>query len=172
MGRETIQNRQFFSFPREVNEVSARFTAGIVAIVGIVTLLSSQYWLLLFMAYGFLARVGWGPKFSPLAQFAVRVVAKNLPEHAKMSPGPPKRFAQAIGASVTTIAAVSALGFGNTSVAIVLVSMLVVFASMESLAGVCVGCKMFAILMKLHVIPESVCQECADLTKRYPSLAR
>jgi hypothetical protein len=43
---------------------------------------------------------------------------------------------------------------------------MVVFPALESLAGVCVGCIVFGWLMRLGVIPESVCLECADISKR------
>ena len=40
------------------------------------------------------------------------------------------------------------------------------FATLESVFGICVGCKAFAVLMRLGVIPESVCEECSDLSLR------
>ena len=43
---------------------------------------------------------------------------------------------------------------------------LVLFAGLESLLGVCVGCIVFAQLMRLRVIPESVCAECANVSLR------
>ena len=47
-------------------------------------------------------------------------------------PGPPKRFAQAIGLTLTTVAAVSSLVFGAELLATVLVTVLLVFALLES----------------------------------------
>ena len=161
-----------FSFPNPVNEVASRFTAGVVAILGLISLITGFNWIILVMAFGFIARVLSGPSLSPLAMFAVKVFAKFAPFKPKYSPGPPKRFAQGIGAFVTILAAIFSFGFGINIVSQVLISVLVVFASLESGFGLCVGCKMFALLMKLHVIPESVCVECADLTKRYPVLAQ
>ena len=57
---------------------------------------SSAYWLFLPLAYGFIARVLSGPRLSPLARLATAVVAPRLGA-PKPVPGPPKRFAQAIG---------------------------------------------------------------------------
>ena len=48
--------------------------------------------------------------------------------------------------------------------------MLVVFAILESVLGLCVGCKVFALLMRVGVIPQSVCEECNDLTLRWRRL--
>jgi hypothetical protein len=39
--------------------------------------------------------------------------------------------------------------------------MLLVAASLEAFAGFCLGCRIFAGLMRLGVIPQSVCERCA-----------
>jgi hypothetical protein len=39
-------------------------------------------------------------------------------------------------------------------------------ALLEAALGFCVGCKMFSGLMRLGVIPESVCVECSDISAR------
>jgi hypothetical protein len=49
--------------------------------------------------------------------------------------------------------------------------MLVVAASLEAFAGYCLGCKAFALLMRAGVIPESACVECADVSRRAPTIA-
>ena len=94
-----------FSFPNPVNEKAARVVAGVVALTAIVTLATSAYWLLIPLAYGFWARVLTGPTLSPLGRFATRVAAPRLGE-PRYVPGPPKRFAQGMGAAITTTAAV------------------------------------------------------------------
>jgi hypothetical protein len=45
-------------------------------------------------------------------------------------------------------------------------AVMVLFPALESVFGICVGCLLFAGLMRLGVIPEEVCLECADITKR------
>ena len=92
----------FFSFPHPVNEKAARVVAGGVLVLAIVTLATSWYWLLTVIAAGFIARVLTGPKLSPLGRLATGVVAPRLGPPKYVS-GPPKRFAQGIGATVTTI---------------------------------------------------------------------
>jgi hypothetical protein len=44
--------------------------------------------------------------------------------------------------------------------------LLIVAATLESVFGLCLGCKAFALLMRVGVIPESVCLECADISSR------
>ncbi|MGH8996422.1 MAG: DUF4395 family protein, partial [Acidimicrobiales bacterium] len=44
-------------------------------------------------------------------------------------------------------------------------------AFLESVFGLCLGCRSFAFLMRVGVIPERVCPECADLSRRHRQLA-
>jgi hypothetical protein len=150
-------------FPHPVNEKASRVVAGGVAVLAVVTLATGWRWLLVVIALGFLARVLTGPKLSPLGQVATRVVAPRL-GRPKLVPGPPKRFAQAIGLTLTTIAAVAALAFGATTLTTVLLSILLVFALLESVAGFCAGCWLFGRLMALGVIPEATCEACANFS--------
>jgi hypothetical protein len=161
--------KDLFDFPDPVNEVSARVVAGGVVLLCVATLVTRQPWLLLVLAYGFLARVATGPTLSPLGQLATRVITPRLPVAGRLVPGPPKRFAQAIGATLSTGAVIAWLGFGNTTLAWVLVAMILVAASLESFLGFCLGCKLFAGLMKVGVVPESVCEACANLNLPRPT---
>lgn len=155
--------KSLFSFPDPVNEVSARLVAGGVVVMAMTILVSRQWWLLAVLAYGFVARVLTGPTLSPLGQVATRVVTPRLRVAPKPVPGPPKRFAQGIGALLSTSAAVLALGFGFIGAAQVLLAMLVVAATLESVFAICLGCWAFALLMRAGVIPEEVCERCNDI---------
>ncbi len=150
-----------FSFPNPVNEVAARLVAGGVVLMSLATILLDQPWITAVIAYGFIARVATGPKLSPLGLLETKVIVPRLPLEPRPTPGPPKRFAQRIGAALTTAGAVAALGFGATGVADVLLGLLIVAAGLESILGYCLGCTLFAGLMRLGVIPQSVCDRCA-----------
>jgi hypothetical protein len=65
---------------------------------------------------------------------------------------------------------VLAFGFGLDVLAYALIALLVVFALLESVVGLCVGCQIFAFLIRRGVIPETVCAECADLPARWRRL--
>src|SRR5947209_20036397 len=106
------QMRDLFSFPNPVNEKAARVVAGVVLIIVIVTLATAWYWLLIPLAYGFWARVLTGPTLSPLGWTAQNVIAPRLGPKNPV-PGPPKRFAQGMGAAMSTLALVFALILGN-----------------------------------------------------------
>jgi hypothetical protein len=159
-----------FSFPNPVNEKAARVVAGVVALVALLILLTGWHWLLVPLAYGFLARVATGPTLSPLGRLAMDGVAPRLgaPKHV---PGPPKRFAQAIGAACTTLAAVFALAFGWIVAADVLTGVILLFATLESVFAFCAGCTAFAALMRLGLIPAETCEACSNIWARRPEPA-
>ena len=160
-----------FSFPNPVNEVAARSVAAGVLALSVLTIgLSTTIghgWLGLTvpLAYGFVARVLTGPTLSPLGQLATRVVAPRI-GHAKLVAGPPKRFAQAIGATMSLAAAVLHFGFGLDTAAITLVALIAVAATLESVFAFCVGCTVFAGLMRVGLVPEEVCAACANISLR------
>jgi hypothetical protein len=157
---------RWFGFPNPVNETSARLVAAGVVAQGVAYLITRQWWVLLPLAYGFLARVLSGPRFSPLGQFVTRVVTPRLRgvEHRFVA-GPPKRFAQAMGLTFSG-GALLAVAFGVTWLAYVLIAGLVVAATLESVFAICLGCMVFSRLMRWGVIPASVCEECNDLSRR------
>ena len=70
---------ELFRFPNPVNEVSARLVAAGVVVLGVLTIALDQPWIMLVLAYGFVARVLTGPTLSPLGQFVTRVLTPNLP---------------------------------------------------------------------------------------------
>lgn len=152
-----------FSFPNPVNEKAARVVAGGVALLSATILLTGWQWLLVLVALGFLARVVSGPTLSVLGQIATRVIAPRLGP-PKYVPGPPKRFAQGIGLIVSTAAVIAGIGFGITWLANVLVALLLVFATLESVVGFCTGCWLFGRLMQAGLIPEATCQACNNIT--------
>lgn len=161
--------KNFFSFPNPVNDAAARTVALGVVTMALVALATNTAWPLIPLTYGFAARVAAGPKISPLGQFAVRVAAPRLPKWHKPVPGPPKRFAQAIGLALTGAATIVWLSAGWADARWILIP-LVVAASLEGFRGYCLGCTVFAWLMRAGVIPEAICVECADLSHRYAAV--
>jgi Domain of unknown function (DUF4395) len=164
--------KRLFSFPNPVNEVSARLVAGGVVILSALTIALDQPWLLVLLTYGFVARVLSGPTLSPLGQLVTRVLTPKLPFAPKYVAGPPKRFAQGIGATLSVGAAIAHFGFGATSVAYVLVWMIIVAATLESVFAYCLGCKVFAVLIRLGVIPEEICERCNNIWPDAPGVGR
>jgi hypothetical protein len=155
--------RELFRFPNPVNEVSARLVAGFVALAAWITLATGSPILLIPLAYGFVARVLTGPSLSPLGQVVTRLIAPRLPVQARLVPGPPKRFAQGIGAVFTVAATLLWFVAGQHTAAMVLVGLVAVAATLESVFAFCIGCRIFDVLMRIGVIPPSVCEACNNL---------
>jgi Domain of unknown function (DUF4395) len=152
-------------FPNPVNEKAARTVAACVLLLSLLALLPGLTWLTVPLAVGFWLRVASGPRFSPLGQLATRVVAPRL-GRPKLVAGPPKRFAQLIGAVVTSSAAIC-FGFGAIGASQLLLCLLIVAAGLESALGLCLGCVIFGYLMRTGLIAEHICVECNTVGLRY-----
>ena len=156
---------RLFEFPNPVNETSARLVASGVVAQGLVFLTVRQWWVLVPLVYGFVARVLSGPRFSPLGQFVTRVVTPRLHLQHRIVPGPPKRFAQGVGVAFSGGALLS-WGLGAHTLSYALIVGLVIAASLEAFAGFCLGCVVFNRLMRWGIIPADVCEECNDISGR------
>jgi hypothetical protein len=154
--------RSLFSFPNPVNEVSARLVAAGVVLMSVLTIAFDLKWMTVVIAYGFVARVLTGPTLSPLGQLVTRVVTPRLGLAPRPVAGPPKRFAQGIGAAFS-LSALILTGLGYWTAAQALLGLLAVAATLESAFGICLGCMTFGVLMRAGVIPDEVCERCNDI---------
>jgi Na+/H+-translocating membrane pyrophosphatase len=152
-------------FPSIVDDVTVRLIAATILVLAVVALAAHQWWLYAVLAADFVLRAGWGPSASPVAILVSRWVRPRVAAAPRHTAGPPKRFAAAIGAVLTVAATV--LWLAGTSLPVLLIgAVMVVFPALESIGGICVGCIVFGWLMRLGLIPESVCVECADIGRR------
>lgn len=153
---------RLLGFPDPVDETSARLVAAGVVTMAVAAVAFDWRWLTAVLAYGFVARVLTGPKASPLGQLVTRVVTPRLRVVPRPVPGPPKRFAQGVGVvfSVVALALTLADRWGAAQVVLVL---LAAAAFLEAAFALCLGCKVFAVLMRVGIVPESVCERCNDL---------
>ena len=161
-----MEVRSIFSFPDPVNETSARLVAaGVVTLVALF-LATGEGWLLLLLVYGFLARVVSGPTLSPLGQSVTRLGTPTLERRfgvrSRFVPGPPKRFAQAVGLAFSALAA-SAWLAGLPVAASALLAALVVAATLEAVFAVCLGCVAYAAIWG--------CADCDDISARLRTAA-
>jgi hypothetical protein len=161
--------RSVVGFPNPVNEKAARVVAGGVVVLCVAAIAGRQPWLLIPLTYGFWARVISGPTLSPLGQLATRVVAPRLGA-PRLVAGPPKRFAQSMGVVFSTSALILWFTTGASVATWVVVGLLGAAALAESAFGLCLGCRVFAVLMRRGLIPEDVCAACADISLRHPQL--
>ncbi|GAA5018898.1 DUF4395 domain-containing protein [Terrabacter aeriphilus] len=159
-------------FPAVVDDVTVRLVAAVVLAVGVVALATSQWWLYAVLAVDFTLRASLGPSASPVARLVQRWIRPAVSAAARPTAGPPKRFAAAIGAVMTVAATalwlttvITGSSIAATGV-VVIGAVMVLFPALESLLGICVGCVLFSWLMRLGLVPEEVCLDCADITRR------
>jgi hypothetical protein len=166
-----MDGRSFFSFPNPVNETSARLVAAGVVLQAIVYLLVREWWVLVPLAYGFLARVLAGPRISPLGRLVTEVITPRLRVEHRFVPGPPKRFAQGVGLAFSAGALLAEL-LGADVVAVALIVGLTFAASLEAVFAVCLGCIVFGRLMAWGLIPADVCESCNDVRAHLEARSR
>jgi hypothetical protein len=157
-------------FPRVVDDVTVRLIAAFVLALALTALALHQWWIYAVLALDFTLRTAFGPKASPIAQGVQRLVRPRVMASARPTPGPPKRFASGIGAVLTAAAAVLWIAGVAFPVVVVIGTVIVVFPALEASIGLCVGCRVFAVLMKLGLVPEEICLECADISLRQRTL--
>jgi hypothetical protein len=153
----------FFTFPDPVNETAVRITATGVAVLSALAIALQSPEMLIVVAYGFVARVTAGPRISPLALLSLRVITPRLPGPHRLVPGPPKRFAQGLGAVTSGFAVLAYYAFGWPPVAWALAGLLVVLASLEAALRICVGCIIHAQLARRGILATPVCADCSDV---------
>ena len=154
-------------FPNPVNAKASRVVGAFVAVTTLLALVTHWSVVMWLIAAGYLLRVLSGPRFSPFALVATRVVAPRLGPADPVA-GPPKRFAQGIGLTVSLGSAV-ALASGHATLGWVLAGVLLLAATLESAVGVCLGCIIFGWLQRAGLVPASVCLACNDLSYRRPA---
>jgi hypothetical protein len=153
-------------FPRVVDDVTVRLIATVVLILAVAALGLHQWWIYAVLAVDFILRTTSGPRTSPVALGVQRFVRPRVSALRRPTAGAPKRFAAAIGAALTAVAAVLwVLGIAGPVVVTIGVVM-IVFPALEAVLGLCVGCKAFGVLMRLGMVPEEICLECADISLR------
>ena len=146
-------------FPEVVDERAARTVAtGVVALTA-AALATRWPVVVALLVLGFAARVLSGPRFSPLALLATRVVVPRLSGAPRPVAGTPKRFAQGMGLTFSSVALVLLL-VGAHAAAVVVLAMLLVAAGLEASIGLCLGCKVFALLARAGIVDEADCERC------------
>lgn len=145
------------TFPQQVNEPAARIVAGVVAVTLLGALLGGVWWLVPVLAVGFVLRVLTGPTLSPLARVAVWVAPRVAA--SRLVAGPPKRFAQGVGASLTAAASLL-FAVGSHAAAWGLVVVVLGFATLEAAAGFCMGCWAYGRLQRAGWVAPDTCVDC------------
>jgi len=127
-----------------VNENVVRIIAFMVAAIAITCVVFSNYWAIVFLLFDFALRAFTTGKFSLLKFIAIKI-ADGLSLSPKMKDLAPKKFAATLGFGFCLlITAVFRFDFYNA--ALIFTSIMIVFALLESLFAICVGCYIYSFL--------------------------
>ncbi len=141
---------------QRVDEHAARMGALVtIGIVASAFVLNSGLLLVILMADFFIRALGEA-KLSPVA-YAGQRLARALALPGKSTDKAPKVFAARLGLLMTT-AVTMLFGFGLRMASVALGSVLVLFAGLEFLCGVCVGCLIYTYVVLPfvgHTVPNS-----------------
>ncbi|WP_426667340.1 DUF4395 domain-containing protein [Mucilaginibacter sp. McL0603] len=131
-----------------MNENKARLTAFFVLILGAIFLITGLWIVIAFLILDFFLRVNnWG-KYSLLAILSDAVI-KKLNIKNKPTDRAPKRFAAAVGLVFTVSILILTLLHLDVPT-LVITTVLLFFAFLESFLGLCAGCYVYSILHKFN----------------------
>lgn len=150
-------------FPETVNENAARMVATIVCVLSLINIFEPSFITFIPLVYGFIARVLYGPDYSPAALLVTKGIIPTLKISNKPTPGAPKRFAQFVGV-IFSLSAFFLFVMGSTFESQIILGVLAFFAFLEAALGFCAGCFVFGFLIKWKLVPEEVCERCNQLT--------
>ncbi len=130
-----------------INENVVRMIAFMVAVVATVCLIFGNYWAIVFLIFDFGSRAFTSVKFSVLKYVAVSINQKlALPK--QMKDLAPKKFAATLG-FVFCLLITAMFLFDFPTLAMVFTAVMLVFALLESLFAICVGCYVYSFLQLL-----------------------
>jgi hypothetical protein len=147
-------------FPMEVPERVPRLVALQVVVLGLLAPFTQSAWPIAFLAVDFAIRALVSPRYSLLV-----LVARNIVRRIPSGAGrpilyAPKRFAATLGFVFFTSALVLHLVPDLENAGRALAGMVIVLASLEAFAGVCVGCHIHAVLVRFGLIRAPACVSC------------
>lgn len=123
-----------------LNETVVRLVGGFVSLFAIAILVTQSYWISLYLIFDFFFRAFTNIK-PPLALLSI-FIAEKLNLKPKPIYAPPKKFAAGVGFAFSI--AITALLFLNfTTAALLVTSILLVCAVLESIFAICVGCYVY-----------------------------
>jgi len=130
-----------------INENVVRIIAFMVAIIAICCISFANYWAILFLTFDFWMRAFTNGKLS-LLKFSAIKISKAMNQRPKMTDLAPKKFAATMG-FVFCLLITATFIFDFATASIVLTSIMTVFALLESLFSVCIGCYVYTFLQIL-----------------------
>lgn len=137
--------------PEVVEEVTVRLGAGLVLGAGALVLATRSPGLGALLALDFTLRALGHARWSPVARLAIALRSLVQAAPRPVNAGP-KQFAAGVGAAFA-LGISLALAAGHPWLALSLGGTLLLCATLEAVAGLCVGCRVYALLRLLWPAP-------------------
>lgn len=156
-----IPNLEIYGKPAPypvLNERAIRAGAGIVFALGLFAFFQAFYLreffyiqiLVVILFVDFFTKVIIGTRYSPMSRLSNWIVRSQRPEYVGAVQ---KRFAWSIGLLLATSMIVLIYGFGVVGLPnLIICSICLTFMFMESAFGICVGCKLYGLLVTHGII--------------------
>lgn len=164
-------------YPEILNENAARLTAFFTLLLSLALVFfpPHEYFIsllvLAFLTLGFFLRTIFGPNYEPTAILTAKVLLPLLKVPEKPTNALPKRFAQSIGLSFCLLGWLFFL-LEKFLAFKLLFGILSFFAFLEAFFNFCAGCFMFNQMVRLRLLPKSVCEECENISQRLAQRAQ
>jgi hypothetical protein len=133
--------------PYRVNEIVVRIIAFFVVLLGIACLLTQNYYAIFLLTIDFAIRAFTSGKLSLLKILSLQIF-KVISVQEKLTDLAPKKFAAILGFMFCLFISLLYL-FHFYNGATILTLILIVFAVLESMFAVCVGCYLYTFLKKI-----------------------
>ena len=130
-----------------VDQNIVRTTAFFTVLLLLAGLFSNLKWIVLLLCFDFFIRGFTRLPISPLRR-AARAQVKLLHRQPKPIDAAPKKFAARLGFVVSAVIALLAFS-GFYQAAYILTQLLVLLAGLEAFLGICLGCRIYTLLLPL-----------------------
>jgi hypothetical protein len=144
-----------------------RFSAGVTATFMLGVLAGLPAWILLLLLPDFVARAADRRALAPTTWVAIRLIAPRLGPAAlrRHTEWAPKRFAARVGLAAVVAVLAGYVAAPATAAGPALAAVMLTLCGLEALAGVCVACRTYTGLSRLHLVrgcPGGVCDVLTD----------
>ena len=137
------------STPAPIDPRGPRTNQAVLATALVLGFVFGQTWVAPLFAVVLLLGAAFGPKWGPVLRFYGAVIRPRLAPPRELEDPRPPRFAAAVGV-VFLVAATISFALGATVVGWVLSLMVAALAALAAITGLCVGCEMYVLAVRLR----------------------
>jgi len=135
--------------PAPIDPRGPRTNQAVLAVVLVLGFLTGQSWVVPLFAAVLLLGAALGPKWGPVLRLYSEVIRPRLSPPTELEDPRPPRFAAAVGVVFLAAATIS-FAFGATVVGWTLALVVAALAALAAVTGLCVGCEMYVLLVRLR----------------------